>query len=114
MLLDKHSTGDATIAALEVLSALVEENTDLPHFIGDFALYPQVLKNVQISAEQKEHWQKNAKLRDGVREVEQRLKNGRILLRASGTEPLLRIMVEGENLADVKAAAQHLAEIAQQ
>lgn len=114
LLLDKHSTGDATIAALEVLSALMEENTDLPHFIGDFALYPQVLKNVQISAEQKEHWQKNAKLRDGVREVEQRLKNGRILLRASGTEPLLRIMVEGENLADVKAAAQHLAEIAQQ
>ena len=114
LLLDKHTTGDATIAALEVLSALVEEDADLPHFIGDFALYPQVLKNVQITPEQKEHWQKNVKLHNAVRDVERRLKNGRILLRASGTEPLLRIMVEGENLEDVEKAAQHLATMAQQ
>ena len=113
LLLDKHTTGDATIAALEVLSALLEENTDLPHFIGNFALFPQVLKNIPISAAQKQSWQQNATLRKAVRDIETRLQNGRVLLRASGTEPLLRVMVEGENKSEIESAAQRLAEIVQ-
>ncbi len=108
LLLDKHTTGDATIAALEVLTALRENEMDLPQFLGDFALFPQVLKNVHLTPESAKSWQHNAMLKAAVREVESQLKNARVLLRASGTEPLLRIMVEGEDLKSVENAAAFL------
>lgn len=111
LLLDKHTTGDACIAALEVLSVLCENNADLPTFLGDFHLFPQVLENVQLHSNHQ--WQNNPALQNALAHVQQRLQNGRVLLRASGTEPLLRIMVEGENVQQVQEMALFLKEVAQ-
>ncbi|MQY51166.1 phosphoglucosamine mutase [Rhodocyclus tenuis] len=106
--LDKHSTGDGIISALQVLSALRASGGDLRTLLGDFALYPQKLINVPMAKgfPWKDHPQISAVRRD----VEAALDGeGRVLLRASGTEPLLRVMVEGRDARRVESAAEALA-----
>lgn len=108
--LDKHSTGDGIIAALQVLATLSQFKQPLSRVVSELQMYPQCLINVRI--ERGIAWQGNAKLLATVQEVEARLgERGRVLIRASGTEPLLRVMVEGEDRAEIEAAAQHLAEV---
>ncbi|MDR2838717.1 MAG: phosphoglucosamine mutase [Azonexus sp.] len=106
--LDRHTTGDGTIAALQVLAALREEGGDLQSLLGDLTLYPQKLINVPISKDFA--WKTDAQISAGLSAVEQRMNGrGRVLLRASGTEPLLRVMVEGEDAEEVTASAEQLA-----
>lgn len=106
--LDRHTTGDGIVSALQVLSALREEGGDLEGLLGQLVLYPQVLINVPLV---KGFSWKDHPLIAAVRtEVEAGLDGeGRVLLRASGTEPLLRVMVEGRDAAKVQAAAEQLA-----
>ena len=106
--LDRHTTGDGTVAALQVLAALRESGGDLKSLLGDLALYPQKLINVPIS--KGFPWKDDPAIGKSLLEVEARMAGrGRVLLRASGTEPLLRVMVEGEDAAEVLDAAQQLA-----
>ena len=108
--LDRHTTGDGTVAALQVLAALKESDGDLASLLGDLELYPQKLINVPMV--KGFPWQSDDSIR-GVREdIENRLSGrGRVLLRASGTEPLLRVMVEGEDATEVLEAAEELARV---
>ena len=106
--LDKHTTGDGIISALQVLSALRQEGGRLGALLGRLSLYPQVLINVPLV--KGFPWKDHTGIAIAVREVEAEMAgSGRVLLRASGTEPLLRVMVEGRDAEVVQAAAERLA-----
>jgi len=107
--LDKSTTGDAIIAALQVLTVMVEQNKALHELVQDFKLFPQVLLNVRL--EQMLDPYSIPALVTEFDKAEAQLKGrGRILIRKSGTEPVIRVMVEGDNEQEVKALAQHLAD----
>ncbi|MBI2276178.1 MAG: phosphoglucosamine mutase [Dechloromonas sp.] len=108
--LDRHTTGDGTVAALQVLAALRESGGDLKALLGSLVLYPQKLINVSIN--KAFPWKDDPRIAKALAEVETRMAGrGRVLLRASGTEPLLRVMVEGEDAIEVADAAEHLAAV---
>ena len=108
--LDRHTTGDGIVAALQVLAALRESGGDLASLLGGLHLYPQKLINVPLS--RNFQWKDDASIQKGLSNVEARIAGrGRVLLRASGTEPLLRVMVEGEDPKEVLAAAEELATV---
>jgi phosphoglucosamine mutase len=106
--LDKHTTGDGLVSALQVLQATQRSGKTLAQLLGDITLFPQELINLRLHPGQ--DWKNNAKLAAEQAAVTQELgDNGRILIRASGTEPLLRIMVEARELAQARACAKRLA-----
>ncbi|HQT43639.1 MAG TPA: phosphoglucosamine mutase [Halothiobacillus sp.] len=105
--LDRHTTGDGIIAALQVLSAMKHAGKPLHALAADVQIYPQTLINVRT--DQKIDLN-NPRITGAVRKVEQTLGDGgRVLLRASGTEPLVRVMVEGACGDEVALHAQNLA-----
>jgi len=104
--LDQHSTGDGTIAALQVLAAMQEKQKTLNDLLNGVEIYPQVLINVKTQPDY--NWQNDLKLKTAITNAEQSLVGkGRVLIRASGTEPVLRVMVEANeaNLAQQTAGA---------
>ena len=106
--LDKHTTGDGLIAALQVLAALVARKTTLAQWIHELQLMPQTLLNIKIP--EGFNWQQYKPLLLETQSVEKALGDqGRILIRPSGTEPLLRIMVEAHNQQSAQAYAQQIA-----
>lgn len=107
--LDKHSTGDGIVSALQVLHALRMKQQTLAEAAGDLRMYPQVLINVRV--EKTATLLENIQIKAAVTEAERALSGkGRVLLRPSGTEPLLRVMVEGEDGVLVKQCAEKIAE----
>jgi phosphoglucosamine mutase len=107
--LDQHSTGDAIIASLQVLKSLRLLNQSLHEATKDSPLYPQVLINVETH--KKIDLEKNKSIQDAVKMVEVKLNSkGRVLLRPSGTEPKIRVMVEGEDFEAVKNHAHFIAD----
>jgi phosphoglucosamine mutase len=106
--LDKHSTGDGIISALQVLAALRSSGETLKQACADLAMYPQKLVNVRVPTSF--DWNSNAGVHAAVANAERELDgHGRVLLRPSGTEPLLRVMVEGADSAAVNAHAESIA-----
>lgn len=107
--LDKHTTGDGLISALQVLEAVVRGGRALPDLLAGLTLYPQVLVNVELAPGQ--DWRANPALPDVQRAVEAELgDDGRVLIRPSGTEPLVRVMVEARDAALARGSAQRLAD----
>ena len=108
--LDRHTTGDGIVAALQVLAAMRHSGEGLGSLLGGLVLYPQKLINVPVNRgfSWKDHPAITAALADAERGLDGR---GRVLLRASGTEPLLRVMVEGEEAGEVIDTAERLAAI---
>jgi len=106
--LDRHTTGDGIIAALQVLAALCAGNETLAEACADLRLYPQKLINVRMPAGF--DWASDPGIKAAVVEAERVLDgNGRVLLRPSGTEPLLRVMVEARDDAVVTERAEAIA-----
>src|SRR5690349_5471795 len=106
--LDKHTTGDATIAALAVLRALIEQKTTLAEAAAPVTLFPQRLINVPV--QRGWDWSANETVRDAERLAVSSLGSaGRVLLRPSGTEPVLRVMVEARERALADLHAESLA-----
>jgi phosphoglucosamine mutase len=108
--LDKTTTGDGIIAALQVLGALVDNGQTLTEACGDMEIYPQTMINVPVSKAL--DLDNSPLLQDAVRSAEAELDDaGRVLLRASGTEPLIRVMVEGQDSVQVENIAARLAQL---
>jgi phosphoglucosamine mutase len=106
--LDKHTTGDGLISALQVLKAIARSGRTLAQLLDGVALFPQTLINVKLAAGQ--DWKKNEALAVETRKVEAELgDHGRVLIRPSGTEPLLRVMVEARDAHVAKKTAERLA-----
>ncbi|MEG0976558.1 MAG: phosphoglucosamine mutase [Comamonas sp.] len=111
--LDKHTTGDGLISALQILQACVSSQQTIAQQLQGVDLCPQVLLNVRLQPGQ--DWAKNQKLADLQKEItEDFAGQGRVLIRASGTEPLLRVMVEAFDAARASRCAEQLAEVARQ
>ena len=92
--LDYNSTGDGLLTAVQTLSIMKEKRKSLSELAGLMTKYPQLLVNVRVLT--KAGWETNAAIQDAIREAEEELGgNGRILVRPSGTEPLIRVMAEG-------------------
>ncbi|ODS97447.1 MAG: phosphoglucosamine mutase [Lautropia sp. SCN 69-89] len=109
--LDCHTTGDGTISALQVLSAMRASGATLAELCADLTLFPQKLVNVRIDSGF--DWKTSATLARAREEVERELGDeGRILIRPSGTEPLLRLMVEAREAALAERMARRLADAA--
>lgn len=107
--LDKATTGDGVLSGLEVLAEIKRTGKSLAELVSDMPRYPQLMINVKISG--KVDLDGHEGIQAARREVEAGLGDrGRVVLRASGTEPLIRVMVEGENAQEVEQAAQALAE----
>ena len=109
--LDKHTTGDGLISALQVLQACVRSGQGMAELLAGVELFPQVLLNVRLQPGQ--DWRANTLLARETAAVEAELDGcGRVLIRASGTEPLLRVMVEAQDQTQASACAQRLADAA--
>lgn len=105
--LDKTTTGDGIIAALQVMAEMKYSDKCLHDLKQGMSKYPQILLNVKTS--KKINTDDNAAIKAAVQRVENQLgSDGRVLLRASGTEPLIRVMVEGKDKNIVEAYAQSL------
>lgn len=106
--LDKHTTGDGLISALQVLQAVQRSGQTMAQLLAKVTLFPQTLINVRLKPGQ--DWQASAQLAQETRAVEAELgETGRVLIRASGTEPLVRVMVEARDAAQAQACAQRIA-----
>ncbi len=109
--LDRHTTGDGLVSALQVLQAACRAGQGLPQLLEGVTLFPQCLLNVRLHPGN--DWKANARLADEKRRLEAELgATGRVLIRASGTEPLLRVMVEAADEAVAQRGAQRLADAA--
>ncbi|HEY5604289.1 MAG TPA: phosphoglucosamine mutase [Gammaproteobacteria bacterium] len=111
--LDRTTTGDGIVAALQVLYALQQKGQSLSDIKSGMNKYPQLLINVRVNGPV--NLAASRSIQAAVRNMEQQLgSRGRVLLRPSGTEPLVRVMVEGEDPTEVKQVASQLAQIVEQ
>lgn len=105
--LDQHSTGDSIISALQVLAALVDEQQSLAYYTRELTLYPQVMKNVRMM--KRIDLAADAPLQQSIKATERELgARGRILIRPSGTEPVVRVMVEAQDKTEAESAVDKL------
>lgn len=106
--LDKHTTGDGIVSALQILEAVARSGKPLPHLLNEVTLFPQVLINVRLASGR--DWKSNPNLADEHARVTRELgDSGRVLIRPSGTEPLVRVMVEARDAIAAKSCAERLA-----
>jgi len=99
--LDRHTTGDGIVSALQILQAVKRSGRTLDHLLEDVTLFPQTLINVRLR--EGADWTANAELASESERAERELgDHGRVLIRASGTEPVLRVMVEASEAAQAR------------
>ena len=111
--LDKTTTGDGIVAGLQVLAAMVRNNMSLADLCSGMTMLPQILINVRFSG--KNDPLMNPEVKSAIAQAEQQLgNNGRVLIRKSGTEPLIRVMVEGSNQSQVQQLAEKIADAVKQ
>ena len=111
--LDKTTTGDGIVAGLQVLAAMVRNNMSLADLCSGMTMLPQILINVRFSG--KDDPLMNPEVKSAIAQAEQQLgNNGRVLIRKSGTEPLIRVMVEGSNQSQVQQLAEKIADAVKQ
>ena len=109
--LDKSTTGDGIIAALEVLEAMLENQCTLHELVEDLEIYPQLIINVPVGNANKNGLVRDKRVIAAVKQAESELgATGRVVLRPSGTEPVVRVMIEGEDRSRVEKLAREVAD----
>jgi phosphoglucosamine mutase len=107
--LDKHTTGDGLVSALQVLQTCVRSGRTMADLLKEVSLFPQTLVNVRLRPGQ--DWQANTRMQEETEKVRSELgQSGRVLIRASGTEPLVRVMVEAQDATQAQRCAQRIAD----
>jgi len=110
LVLDRHSTGDALVSALQVMQALRRQGLSLSDCLKGAELFPQMMINVRLK--QAASWQSSSSVDRAVRRVQAELGDGgRVLIRPSGTEPVVRVMVEARDVQQVERYCRQLADV---
>ncbi len=98
ILLDYNPTGDGILTSIMLIQAILEANKPASEVAKIVTLYPQVLVNAKVSTDKKYDYEKDEEIKEAINKLEEEFAgNGRVLIRPSGTEPLVRVMIEGEN-----------------
>ena len=110
--LDHNTTGDGLVTALQVAAILKESGKSFSELAGVMKELPQVLVNAKVPNEKKNIYLEDAEIIAAIKEVEDKLNGvGRVLIRPSGTEPLVRVMLEGENQEEIDEMAHKIANL---
>ena len=112
ILLDYNPTGDGILTSIMLIQAVLESNKKASEIAEIIKLYPQVLVNAKVNSEKKYDYDKNEEIQNAIKELEKEFDgNGRVLIRPSGTDPLVRVMIEGENQQDINKKAKEMAKL---
>lgn len=112
IMLDYNPTGDGILTSLMLIQILLEKNIKTSELCKTIKKYPQVLINVKVSNDKKLLYTKDEEIQNQVKLIESEFKdNGRVIIRASGTEPLIRVMLEGTDQKDIETKATKLANL---
>jgi len=112
ILLDYNPTGDGILTSLMLIQALLQSGKKASELGAMVQKYPQVLINAKVSSDKKYDYEKNAEIKDAIENLENEFSgNGRVLIRPSGTEPLVRVMIEGQDKTVIENKARNLANL---
>jgi len=112
ILLDYNPTGDGILTSLMLIQALLESGKKASELGALVQKYPQVLINAKVSSDKKYDYEKNAEIKNAIENLEKEFSgNGRVLIRPSGTEPLVRVMIEGQDKNVIENKARKLADL---
>ncbi|MCT4594615.1 MAG: phosphoglucosamine mutase [Anaeromicrobium sp.] len=110
--LDHNTTGDGLLSGLQLLSVMKDKNQKLSKLAGEMTTYPQVLVNAKVSNAKKHKYMEDEKIAGEIKRLEEIMHGeGRVLIRPSGTEPLVRVMLEGKDIEELKVLSEKLAEL---
>ena len=112
ILLDYNPTGDGILTSLMLITAILEKGQKPSEVASIIKLYPQVLINAKVDSDKKYDYEKDDEIKSAIEKLEKEFAgNGRVLIRPSGTEPLVRVMIEGENQDDITVKARKIADL---
>lgn len=112
ILLDYNPTGDGILTSLMLITAILEENKKASELASMIKLYPQILVNAKVNSNKKYDYEKDEEIKTAIDKLEREFAgNGRVLIRPSGTEPLVRVMIEGENQEYITKKAEEIANL---
>ena len=112
ILLDYNPTGDGILTSLMLIKVMLEKKKSASELCKIIKMYPQVLVNAKVSAEKKKDYENDEEIQKAIKELEEEFSgNGRVLIRPSGTEPVIRVMLEGEDQAYLQTRAENLAKL---
>lgn len=110
--LDYNPTGDGILTSILLIRAMLEQNKSASEISSIMKAYPQVLVNAKVKNDKKDEYKNDSEIKEEIDKLEKEFSgNGRVLIRASGTEPLIRVMIEGENQEYIKEKATKLAKL---
>ena len=108
--LDRTTTGDGIMSSLQVMEAVLASGKKLSELSDEITIYPQVLKNARVREDKKNKYERDDEIMTAISKVEDEMEGrGRVLIRPSGTEPLVRVMLEGEDVGHITKLAEDLA-----
>ncbi len=112
ILLDYNPTGDGILTSLMLIQAILESGKNASELGKLVQKYPQVLINAKVSSDKKYDYEKDEEVKNAIKELEKEFSgNGRVLIRPSGTEPLVRVMIEGKDKKVIEEKANNLAKL---
>ena len=112
IMLDYNPTGDGILTSLMIIKVMLETGKKASELASIMKKYPQVLINAKVKADKKNDYEKDPEIQNAIQKLEEEFSgNGRVLIRPSGTEPLVRVMIEGENKEYIKEKAEALAKL---
>ena len=110
--LEHTTTGDGILSALQLLRAVKKSGRKLSELAGEVTIYPQVLVNARVQNEKKYEYEQDEAVLSEIKKVEEKMSSeGRVLIRPSGTEPFVRVMIEGKDEEEIKSLAENLAKL---
>ena len=112
ILLDYNPTGDGILTSLMLIRTILENNIPASEITKKINIYPQVLVNAKVKQEKKYDYFEDVEIQQEIKKLEKEFSDdGRILIRTSGTEPLVRVMIEGNNVEYIQKKAKQLADL---
>ena len=110
--LDENTTGDGLLSALHLLEVMVETKEPLSQLAQIMEVLPQALVNAKVPNHKKEQFMEYPEIAQAIQELEQKFAGeGRVLIRPSGTEPLIRVMIEGKDQTEINQDSENLADL---